>query len=148
MADIAVLNTTAQLSGKTLATLEGDWTITGLWSFDRDPSAPFAVSAGSAKVANLDVDLLDGSHWAAVKEAIVPDATNTRDLGSTGIRWRDLFLAGSLVSAGTTITLRGVQYTLPAADGTAGQSLNGAGTLSWSSSGESDQTILAVQVFS
>jgi hypothetical protein len=60
MADISVLNTTAQLSGKTLVTEEGDWTIEGLWTFDRDPSAPFAVSPGSAKVSNLDADKLDG----------------------------------------------------------------------------------------
>lgn len=32
------------------------WTQTGLVTFDRDPSAPFAVSAGSARVTNLKVD--------------------------------------------------------------------------------------------
>lgn len=35
-------------------------TITPLKTFDRNPSAPFAVTAGSAVVANLDADLLDG----------------------------------------------------------------------------------------
>jgi hypothetical protein len=30
------------------------WTQTGLITFDRDPSAPFAVTSGSAKVDNLD----------------------------------------------------------------------------------------------
>jgi len=35
-------------------------TLTGLKTFDRDPAAPFAVTAGSAKVTNLDADLLDG----------------------------------------------------------------------------------------
>jgi hypothetical protein len=35
-------------------------TVTGLWTFDRDPGAPFAVAASSAKVDNLDADLLDG----------------------------------------------------------------------------------------
>lgn len=40
--------------------LDAAQTITGLKTFDRDPSAPFAVSVGSAKVANLDADLLDG----------------------------------------------------------------------------------------
>lgn len=35
-------------------------TVTNLFTFDRDPSAPFAVSASSAKVTNLDADLLDG----------------------------------------------------------------------------------------
>ena len=36
------------------------YTQTGLITFDRDPSAPFAVSASSAVVPNLDADLLDG----------------------------------------------------------------------------------------
>jgi hypothetical protein len=36
------------------------WTQTGLITFDRDPSAPFAVTSGSAKVDNLDADKLDG----------------------------------------------------------------------------------------
>lgn len=40
------------------------WTQTGLITFDRDPSAPFAVTASSAAVANLDADLLDGQHGA------------------------------------------------------------------------------------
>ncbi len=38
-------------------------TQTGLITFDRDPSAPFAVTSGSAKVSNLDADLLDGKDW-------------------------------------------------------------------------------------
>lgn len=36
------------------------WTQTGLITFDRDPLAPFAVSASSAVVTNLDADKLDG----------------------------------------------------------------------------------------
>lgn len=36
------------------------YTQTGLITFDRDPSAPFAVTSGSAVVANLDADKLDG----------------------------------------------------------------------------------------
>lgn len=60
MSDIAVLNTTSALSAKSLDTLEGDQTITGLKTYDRDPSAPFAVTASSAVVTNLDADKLDG----------------------------------------------------------------------------------------
>lgn len=45
------------------------YTQTGLVTFDRDPSAPFAVSAGSAKVDNLDADLLDGLSSAAFMQA-------------------------------------------------------------------------------
>lgn len=37
-------------------------TITALHTYDRDPSAPFAVTASSAVVTNLDADLVDGQH--------------------------------------------------------------------------------------
>ncbi len=59
---ISILNTDAGLSGKTVLTAEGTHTITGALTFDRDPSAPFIVSASSAVVTNLDADLLDGKH--------------------------------------------------------------------------------------
>ena len=45
--------------------INGAATITGLWTFDRDPLAPFAVTANSAYVPNLDADLLDGYHAIA-----------------------------------------------------------------------------------
>jgi hypothetical protein len=47
------------------------WTQTGLITFDRDPSAPFAVSASSAKVNNLDADKLDGADWNTT--GVLPD---------------------------------------------------------------------------
>jgi hypothetical protein len=62
---ITVLNTDAGLSGKTIANLEDGQTVTGLKTFDRDPNAPFAVSAASAVVTNLDADKLDGLEGAA-----------------------------------------------------------------------------------
>lgn len=65
MADTSVANTTAQLSGKTLVTAEGDWTITGLHSYSRGASAPFAVNSGAAVVTNLDADKLDGQDWTS-----------------------------------------------------------------------------------
>jgi hypothetical protein len=40
----------------------GTETVTGGWTFDRSPAAPFLVPAGSAVVVNLDADLLDGQH--------------------------------------------------------------------------------------
>jgi hypothetical protein len=40
-------------------------TVTGLFTFDRDPDPPFAVASGSDVVANLDADLLDGQHASA-----------------------------------------------------------------------------------
>ena len=66
MATISVLNTSANLSGKTLLAAENDYTITGNMTYDRDPSAPFTVTASSAKVSNLDADKLDGVEGAAM----------------------------------------------------------------------------------
>jgi hypothetical protein len=60
MSTVAVLNTSAELSGSTLITEEDSATIEGLHTFDRDPSAPFAVTASSAVVPNLDADKVDG----------------------------------------------------------------------------------------
>lgn len=37
-------------------------TVTALHTYDRDPSAPFSVTAASAVVTNLDADLVDGQH--------------------------------------------------------------------------------------
>jgi len=66
---VTVLNTTASLSGKTLAKLEDTQTITGLKTFDLGSSAPFAVVSGAAKVANLDADKLDGQTGADYHDA-------------------------------------------------------------------------------
>lgn len=58
----SVANSAANLAGKTLMTAEGAETVTGLKTFDRDPGAPFAVTASSTVVANLDADKVDGLH--------------------------------------------------------------------------------------
>lgn len=65
MANVAVQNTSASLSGNTLATLEGSQSITGSKTFDLGASAPFVCVSGAAVVANLDADLLDGRHGSA-----------------------------------------------------------------------------------
>lgn len=93
------------------------WTQTGLITFDRDPSAPFAVTSGSAKVANLDADLLDGLDGSAYHKLNVASAGSllfvdaTHDIGASGAtRPRDLFLSrnatiGSLLTVGGDIAL-------------------------------------------
>jgi phage FluMu protein gp41 len=60
MADIQVANTDADLSGNTVVTEENAYTITGLHTYSRSTSPPFAVNSGAAVVANLDADKLDG----------------------------------------------------------------------------------------
>ncbi len=57
---ISVNNTDSDLSGKTLITGENNYTVTGLWSFNRSAGVPFAVNSGSAKVTNLNADQVDG----------------------------------------------------------------------------------------
>lgn len=65
MSTVSIANTTANVSGKTVDILERDQTRTGALTFDRDPSAPFVVTSGSAKVDNLDADKLDGQDWTS-----------------------------------------------------------------------------------
>ena len=50
------------LADKEILDTEKDFTVTGQTTFDRDPSAPFVVTAGSGVVANLDADKVDGKH--------------------------------------------------------------------------------------
>lgn len=57
---VSVQNTSASLSGKTLAKLEDNQTFTGQKTFDVGASAPFVCVSGAAKVDNLDADKLDG----------------------------------------------------------------------------------------
>ena len=66
---VTVANTTASLSGKTLAKLEDSQTFTGSKTFDLGASPPFVVVSGAAKVANLDADLLDGEEGTDFHDA-------------------------------------------------------------------------------
>lgn len=69
---ISVLNTTSDLSGKTLVTAEGDRTLTGLLSYSRGGGAPFAVNVGAGLVANLDADKVDGVDFGTMAANRVP----------------------------------------------------------------------------
>lgn len=57
-----IANNAAEIAGKIVMLADSGTarTVTGSFTFDRDPSAPFAVTSGSAVVSNLDADLLDG----------------------------------------------------------------------------------------
>lgn len=89
---VLVLNNDANVSGKTLLLAENADTITGLKTFDRDPSAPFAVSASSAVVTNLDADKLDGLDGSGFVRKVldlawttyVPAWTNTGTANTLG----------------------------------------------------------------
>lgn len=79
------LNSDASLEGKTITVNENNDTITGLKTFDRDPNPPFAVSASSAVVPNLDADKVDGIEGAdLLKKDGTVAMTGTLDLGTPG----------------------------------------------------------------
>lgn len=111
MADVAVLNTSADISGKTLLTAENDRTVAGLLTFSRGVgAAPFAVGASAAAVANLDADLLDGQHGAYYKDAsnlnagTVPVARVPTVLTTTSVGTQNDFNPGALT--GEVVLLR------------------------------------------
>lgn len=80
------------------------YTQTALITFDRDPSAPFAVSSGSAVVENLDADKLDGKDWDS--------AITFGGIANTGLKVLDTnashalsIVPGSDLSAARTLTI-------------------------------------------
>lgn len=93
MSSIAVLNTNAQLSGKTVTTAEGDWTISGAWTFSGNQTFNGNVLIGNAVGDTLTITS------TLVSNLIFTD--NTYDIGASGAtRPRDLFLARNAVVGG------------------------------------------------
>lgn len=84
MADIQVANTDADLSGNTVVTEENAYTITGLHTFSRSTSAPFACVSGAAVVTYLDSDKLDGQEGAYYLAAANFTGTLAVNRGGTG----------------------------------------------------------------
>jgi hypothetical protein len=99
-------------SGGSSSTVNGatSWTQTGLVTFDRDPSAPFAVTASSAKVDNLDADKLDGFDESAFAK-LADNETIAGTWTFNGIEINDsddshqYVLAVSNLAADQTVTL-------------------------------------------
>lgn len=125
--------------------LTGD--VTGSASFDGTGNASITVAIGAGVIVNADISasaaIADTKLATIVTTGKVENSATTATSANTAsaIVARDGsgdFAAGVITgtrlnNSGTTITLRGVTYTLPAADGTSGQVLqtNGSGTLSW-----------------
>lgn len=113
MSTVAVLNTDAGLSGKTIDLLESAQTITGLKTFDLDPAAPFAVTASSSKVTNLDADKVDGVDVVAANGNRVLVSTAANAIGEAAALTNGQVLIGSTgaapvgaaITAGTNITV-------------------------------------------
>lgn len=94
---------------------------------------------GNTTIGNASADTVTVN--AQVASSLVPSTTNTRDLGSTSNRFRDLWLAGNATTAnlsvtGTQASFRSVTYTMPATQGGANTALtnDGAGNLTWAAS--------------
>lgn len=104
MADITVADTTAQLSGKTIPTTEGDFTITGLHTFSRAPSPPFAVGGGSAVVSELDADKLDGLHGPASSIVGISDSQTLTNKTLTAPAISNPTVTGTLAAAAATLS--------------------------------------------
>jgi len=76
MAATPVLNSQAGLTNKTIQTSEDGQNVTGQKNYNRAPAAPFTVQAGSAVVANLDADKVDG-YEATALAVLAEDETVT-----------------------------------------------------------------------
>ncbi len=118
MADIQVTNTDSDLSGHTLLTEERPYTITGLHTYNRGSSPPFAVASGAAKVDNLDADKLDGQTGTYYLAAA--NATGTLSVAQGGTGATSLTDGGLLLGSGTgALTALGVAANgqIPIGDG-------------------------------
>jgi hypothetical protein len=118
MGNITVQNTSASLSGKTLMKLEDSQTVTGQKTFDVGASSPYLVLPGSAKVDNLDADMVDGDHATDLHDAqqltgVLPVTVIAADPNAdSGVFWDDSAGAfkffqflGLAITAGNTLTL-------------------------------------------
>ena len=111
----------------------------------------------SSSNAGDGVDLQDGTFGApaldlsAVDQDVLPDATNTRSLGSSTKRWNDLFLSGDTIDlAGATISADGTGTIAISATGATLPAGSKAGTNELavlSSSGETVQPTRLVPFF-
>lgn len=127
---INVANTAAELTGKHLVTREDASTITGLYTYSRSSSAPFAVNLGAALVTNLDADKLDGQTGT-----FYTDLTNaTGTLATANLPTVPINKGGTALTASPTNGQlpigNGTGYTLAVPTAGAGISVTaGAGTL-------------------
>ena len=98
-------------------------------------------------VGSQDLDL------SAVNQSILPDTTNTRDLGSATKRWRDIYLSSNSIDlAGATISSDGTGAIAIAATGATLPEGSKAGTnkiaVAVTGSGGAEQNAIVVPFFS
>ena len=115
---------------------------TGTGGFDFSNTAPATPTVGdrwlNSETLTQYVYINDGdsSQWVEpitraassnltnVSTHILPDSNVTYDLGSSSLRWRDLYLSGnSIILGGATLTASGSAIALPAGSTVGGQNL-------------------------
>src|SRR5574341_593857 len=94
MPTVSVLNTTSQVSGKTLCVAENNQTVSGAWTFSGNQTFTGNVSVGNAVSDTLTITS------TIVSSLLFTD--NTYDIGASGAtRPRDFFLARNATIGGT-----------------------------------------------
>jgi hypothetical protein len=96
---------------------------------------------------------LGSADFSAVDQDILPDTTNTRDLGSSSKRWRDIYLSSNSIDlAGATISSDGTGAIAIAATGATLPAGSKAGTnkiaVAVTGSGGVEQNAVVVDFFS
>ncbi len=102
MTNIGSISMTGSLTTPTSITSSGNVQGSIFTSTVGGGTAPLSVIS-TTKVANLNVDLLDGYDWSAVGTNILPDTTGTKDLGSSSKIWNNLY-ANNVLAGGITGT--------------------------------------------
>jgi hypothetical protein len=89
LADIAVLNTTSDLSGKTLVTAENAYTISGVYTFSAVPIFSSAIVLGAASTSGIRLEVNSG----------IVDVREGDDSAAATLRALTLLTTGAGVSA-------------------------------------------------
>lgn len=111
MANVSVLNSTAQVSAKTVAICENDQTISGAWTFTGNMTLQGNLAVGNAVTDTVTFTATITSHL------LFTDATY--DIGASGAtRPRDLFLSRNAVVGGTLSVAGNVVSNLTFTDAT------------------------------
>src|SRR5574341_2101412 len=94
MPTVSVLNTTSQVSGKTLCVAENNQTVSGAWTFSGNQTFNGNVAIGNAASDTLNITS------TLINHLLFTD--NTYDIGASGAtRPRDCFLARNATIGGT-----------------------------------------------
>jgi len=130
-------DTATKLSSSRTFALTGD--VTGSVSSDLTSGASISTSIASGSIVNADVSATAEIDVSKLADGSARQLLQT-DAAGTGVEWTSnvdvpgtLDVTGAVTLDNSALSINGVSYTFPAADGSSGQHLttNGSGTLSW-----------------